>query len=69
MSLKQPRRPRIAHVNWDDRYHVWISGNDEGGPSSVTISFGRTRKSALRAAARRLRSLANECDRMAERGE
>jgi hypothetical protein len=69
MSMKQPDKPRVAIIDWDDHYHTWISGNDEGGPSSVTISMGRTRKTALRAAARRLRSLASECDRMAERGE
>jgi hypothetical protein len=69
MSMKQPHRPDIGIMGvrpYSRHNHltgvfVTICGR--------LLSRGTTRCAALRAAARRLRSLAAECDRLAERGE
>jgi hypothetical protein len=69
MSLKQPHRPDIGIMGvrpysiYNPLTGVFIT------LCGRLLSRGTTRGAALRAAARRLRSLASECDRMAERGE
>lgn len=76
--MKQPQKPDIQD-GWDGifgqkHFCVWLHGVDENQncvsrSSFIDLSVGRNRKAALSAAARRLRSLARECERMAERGE
>lgn len=72
MLMKQPlNMVDVLHPGLgDDYYTIQIELIEEGRAVNWSdVAYGRTRKAALRAAARRLRSLANECDKMAERGE
>jgi hypothetical protein len=64
MSMRQPRRRRVRLTQIGCSDGVFWRAN-----VPYLELFGSTRKAALRAAARRLRSLAAECDRLSERGE
>jgi hypothetical protein len=70
MSMKQPGRFKIVFC---ERSMIpskpIICGLQINEGFVAYFGFARTHKSALRAAARRLRSLARECDRIAERSE
>ena len=65
--MKQPEN-RLSIIVDEKTHYVDLETDVDGGFMNVELGRGKSDKSALKAAARRLRKLANEAERMAENG-